>query len=113
MNTSEKQRKWINRSRRTHVQARQAGHPRVIVTRSNTGITAQLMDDSTGLVLCGVASMKFKGTGMERAALAGAEFAKLAKAKKVDKIAFDRNGYKYHGQIKTFADAARTAGLEF
>jgi len=113
MNTSEKQIRRQARSRRTHAQARNAGHPRLIVFRSNAAITAQIMDDTTGKVVCGVSGLKEKGTGMERAAAVGTKIAELAKTNKVTKVAFDRNGYQYHGQIKSLADAARAAGLEF
>ncbi len=50
---------------------------------------------------------------MEQAQEVGKKIADLAKGKKITKISFDRNGYKYHGQIKALADAAREAGLEF
>ncbi len=101
------------RARRTHAKARIAGRPRLVVFRSNKYITAQLMDDATGKIVCGASSKGLKGTGTERAAAVGKQVAEKAKAAKVEAVAFDRNGFLYHGQVKALADAAREAGLSF
>ena len=110
-NSSEQLRKA--RARRTHTKARIGGQPRLIVFRSNRAIYAQIMDDTSGKILCGVSTLKSKKTGIDAAAEAGKAIAELAKKAKVSTVAFDRNGYKFHGQIKTLADAAREAGLKF
>jgi len=103
----------LSRARKTHAKVRNSERPRLVVFRSNKTIYAQIVDDAKNLVLCGASGLKSKTKGVEMAAEVGTEIAKLAKAKKVKKIAFDRNGYKFHGQVKSLAEAARTAGLEF
>jgi large subunit ribosomal protein L18 len=103
----------LARARRTHAKVRNYECPRLVVFRSNKTIYAQIVDDLANKVLCGTSGLKSKKTGVAMAAEVGAEIAKLAKSKKVKKIAFDRNGYKFHGQVKSLAEAARTAGLEF
>lgn len=90
--------------------------PRLSVTVSNTHVSAQIIDDSAGKTIVSattVGNKAAKGTLTEKAALIGAEIAKKAKAKKVSKIVFDRNGRKYHGRVKALAEAARAGGLEF
>ena len=90
--------------------------PRMSVTISNLHVSAQIIDDSEHKTLVSattVGDKKATGTMTEKAALIGAEIAKKAKAKKVTKIVFDRNGCKYHGRIKALAEAARQNGLEF
>jgi len=90
--------------------------PRLVVYRSNKYIYAQIIDDTTGKTVAQISeskNTKLKGTKAEKAALIGAELAKLAKSKKINKIVFDRAGYAYHGRIKALAEAARTGGLKF
>lgn len=90
--------------------------PRLSVTISNLHISAQIIDDSAHKTLAAattVGDKKATGTMTERAAYLGEQLAKKAKAKKVTKVVFDRNGRKYHGRIKALADAARQNGLEF
>jgi len=103
----------LARARRTHTKARISERPRLIVFRSNKAIYAQVMDDSTGKVLCGASDLKSKATGLKGAAEVGKTIAELAKKAKVKEVAFDRNGYKFHGKIKSLAEAAREAGLKF
>lgn len=102
-----------SRARRTHKKARISGLPRLIINKTNKTIYAEIMDDSLGKIICGANGLKLNGTGIENAEKVGENIAKLAKEKKITKISFDRNGNKYHGQIKSLADAARKAGLEF
>ncbi|HEX3568353.1 MAG TPA: 50S ribosomal protein L18 [Candidatus Saccharimonadales bacterium] len=93
-----------------------AERPRLSVHISNQHITAQLIDDATQKTLAYVSTVGKKaaaGTMTERAAWVGAEVAKKAKAAKVSKVVFDRNGRLYHGRVQALADAARNAGLEF
>jgi large subunit ribosomal protein L18 len=100
------------RSRRTNAQTQASGRPRIVVYRSIRTIHAQLVNE-TGTVVCGTSGLKSKKKGLEMAAEVGAELAKQVKAKKIKKVTFDRNGYKYHGQVKALAEAAREGGLEF
>ncbi|OGG57662.1 50S ribosomal protein L18 [Candidatus Kaiserbacteria bacterium RIFCSPHIGHO2_01_FULL_56_24] len=88
--------------------------PRLSIYKSNTRVTAQIIDDTKGLTLAAVSSASEKGkTPRERAEAAAATLAKLAGEKGVKKVVFDRGGFQYLGTIKAFADAARKAGLEF
>lgn len=90
--------------------------PRLVVFRSNKHISAQLVDDTKGITLGSASSLSLKlehGGNVEAAAQVGAEIGKVAKALKIKKVVFDRGGYLYHGRVKTLADAARKAGLEF
>jgi large subunit ribosomal protein L18 len=90
-----------------------ADKPRLAVYRSNKFIYAQLIDDASAKTLASTNDMSLKGTKMEGAIAAGKEIAKLAKAKGIETVVFDRNGFKYAGRIKALADSAREAGLKF
>jgi large subunit ribosomal protein L18 len=94
--------------------------PRLNVFKSLNHIYAQVIDDSSHSTIVSAASVdkEFKGkigTGgnMEAAKKVGSLIAKRALSKGIKKVAFDRGGYPYHGRVKTLADAAREAGLEF
>ena len=88
--------------------------PRLSIYKSNTRFTAQIIDDTKGMTIVSVDGAKEKGkTPRERAEAAAATLAKLAGAKKVKQVVFDRGGFQYTGTVKAFAEAARTAGLEF
>jgi large subunit ribosomal protein L18 len=107
-----------NRVRRhARVRARVVGteaRPRLSIYKSNTRLTAQLINDDKGLTIVSVDAAKEKGkTPRERAEAAAATLGKLAKAKDISKVVFDRGGFQYIGTVKAFADAARAAGLEF
>jgi len=80
--------------------------PRLVVFRSNRYFYGQLIDDSKGQTIASVD----KAADPEAA---GKAIADLAIKKKIKSVIFDRAGYKYHGLVKKFADAARSAGLEF
>ncbi len=82
-----------------------ANRPRLSVFRSNKQIYAQVIDDSRGVTLAAACGKK--------AAEVGKKVAKAAIAAKVALVVFDRGSYKYHGQVKQLADAARAAGLKF
>lgn len=105
--------------RRNRVRATVTGtaeRPRLSVFVSNLHITAQIIDDSkhTTLVYVTTVGQKTKSGSMtERAATIGTEVAKKAKAAKIKRVVFDRNGRLFHGRIKALADAARAEGLEF
>lgn len=92
--------------------------PRLTVFRSNTNIYAQVIDDLAGKTLVSVSSLDAglkvaKGGNCEAATAVGKELAKQASAQGIKKVVFDRNGYKYHGRIRSLADAAREGGLAF
>lgn len=88
--------------------------PRLSVFRSNQFIYAQIIDDTKGITLVSTSDMAVKkGTKTERAQTAGADIAKLAIAKGIKAVVFDRNGFKYTGRVKALADSARTSGLKF
>jgi large subunit ribosomal protein L18 len=89
--------------------------PRLCIFRSLRYIYAQVIDDKNGKILVSVDSRKIKGAKntMETAGKIGEEIAKLAIAKKIDKVVFDKRSYKYHGKVKVFAQGARKEGLVF
>lgn len=93
--------------------------PRMTVFRSAKHISAQIVDDSKGatLVTSSTYEKNFrgqKGTGNCLAAKAiGELIAEKAKAKGIESVVFDRNGYLYHGRVRALADAARQKGLKF
>ncbi len=88
--------------------------PRLAIYKSNTRLTAQIIDDAKGITLAAVSSLDEKGkTPRERAEAAAATLAKRAGEKGVKAVVFDRGGFQYQGTVKAFADAARAAGLEF
>jgi large subunit ribosomal protein L18 len=94
-----------------------ADRPRFSVFRSNVHIYGQIIDDSKGKVLVACSDIKVKGkekgTKVESAGKIGEEIAKMAIAKKIKSVTFDRNGFRYHGRVKSMADGARKGGLEF
>lgn len=88
--------------------------PRLSIFRSNKFIYAQVIDDTTGNTLVQASDVKAtKGTKTERAKEVGKMIAEVALKNKIDKVVFDRNGFKYTGRIKLVADEARAAGLKF
>ncbi len=88
--------------------------PRLSIFRSNKFIYAQVIDDTTGKTLVQASDVKAtKGTKTERAKEVGKMIAEVALKNKIDKVVFDRNGFKYTGRIKLVADEARAAGLKF
>ncbi len=92
--------------------------PRLSVFRSNSGIYAQLIDDKTGKTLIAAGSddksiKDSKITKLEQAKLVGKLIAEKATSTGLSSVVFDRNGYLYHGRIKSLAEGAREAGLKF
>lgn len=92
--------------------------PRMSVFRSNKQIYVQLIDDMSGRSLVAASSHEtadpsVKVTKTEQAALVGKKVAEKAIAAGYNNVVFDRNGYLYHGRIKSLADAAREGGLKF
>ncbi|MFH5834197.1 50S ribosomal protein L18 [Halalkalibaculum sp. DA384] len=97
-----------------------AERPRLSVYKSNKHVYAQLIDDLSEVTLA-ASSTKSKElkveledkTKSEGARVVGEHLAKIARDKGVEKVVFDRSGYKYHGVIKSLAEGAREAGLDF
>lgn len=92
--------------------------PRMSIFRSNRQISVQVVDDLTGETLVSASSLEKdiaanKVNKMEQAQLVGKRIAEKALVKGVEQIVFDRNGYLYHGRLKSLADAARKGGLKF
>ena len=94
-----------------------AERPRLVVSRSNRGIVAQLVDDLEGKTLASASWLSlrgtFKGDKSAQAAEVGKQLAKNAKQAGIDACIFDRAGYLYHGRVKALADGAREGGLNF
>ena len=93
-----------------------AERPRLVVSRSNKGISAQLVDDLEGKTLAAASwlSVKsFEGNKTQQAAEVGKLLAQRAQAAGIEVVVFDRSGYLYHGRVKALAEAAREGGLEF
>jgi large subunit ribosomal protein L18 len=92
--------------------------PRLAVFRSLNHIYAQVIDDASGRTLAAASTVEkeLKGsssTKTEEAAVVGRLVAERAKAAGIERVVFDRAGFRYHGRIKSLADAAREAGLDF
>jgi len=89
--------------------------PRMSVYRSNKQIYAQIIDDTNSKTLVSSSSKKNTAsiTKIEQAQLVGKEIAEKAISAGITEIVFDRNGYLYHGRVKSLAEAAREAGLKF
>lgn len=88
--------------------------PRLSVFRSNKFIYAQVINDLVGKTLAQANDTKMtKGTKTERAKEVGRTISDICLKMKIDKVVFDRNGFKYTGRIKLVADEARKGGLKF
>lgn len=91
--------------------------PRLTVFRSNNEIYAQIINDENGATLVAASSIqkdvKAKGNKTEIASIVGKAIAEKAIKAGIEKIAFDRGGYLYHGRVKALAEAAREGGLKF
>ncbi|KKR62485.1 50S ribosomal protein L18 [Candidatus Nomurabacteria bacterium RIFCSPHIGHO2_01_FULL_39_220] len=88
--------------------------PRLSIFKSNKFIYAQIIDDGRKRTLAQASDVKIdKGTKTERAKGVGKMIAEVALLAKIDKVVFDRNGFKYTGRIKMLADEARAGGLKF
>lgn len=111
--------------RKRHIRQTVSGSaekPRLCIYRGSKTLNAQLVDDMSGKTICSLSTLssklaeKIKGgsrSNVKSASVLGEEMAKMAVAKGVSKIVFDRSGYRYHGVVKAFADAARKSGLKF
>jgi large subunit ribosomal protein L18 len=91
--------------------------PRLCVFRSAKHIYAQLIDDEEGKTIVSAKDQDLKGKKplkkTEKAKMVGILIAQKAREKKIEKVVFDRAGYKYHGRVKALAEGAREGGLKF
>jgi len=94
-----------------------AERPRLSVYRSNKGIYAQIIDDNSGKTIVSASSLSkdfvANGNKSDQSKAVGKSVAEKALAAGVSQVVFDRNGYLYHGRVKSLAEGAREAGLVF
>ena len=117
---SDKNLSRLRRSRQTRLKIRELGHVRLTVYRTNCHIYAQITSASGDKVLASASTTEkdlraaLKNGGNRKAAQAvGQRIAEKARAAGIEKVAFDRAGYRYHGRVKALAEAARGSGLKF
>ena len=113
----------LRRSRQTRVRIAIQGAARLTVFRSNLHIYASVVSGEGDRILASASTAEKevrdqlggngKGSNTAAATLVGKRLAEKAKAAGVEKVAFDRSGFAYHGRVKALADAAREAGLQF
>jgi large subunit ribosomal protein L18 len=110
----------LRRARQTRIRIRNNGAVRLTVHRTNTHIYAQLTSAEGNKVLASASSLEKEvraqlkhGGNAKAAELIGQRIAQKAKEKGIEKVAFDRAGYRYHGRVKALAEAARAGGLKF
>ncbi len=113
----------IRRSRQTRARIATQRVARLMVFRSNLHIYANVISDDGTKVLASASTAEkevrtelggaAKGGNAAAAAIVGKRIAEKAKAAGIDKVAFDRSGFAYHGRVKALAEAAREAGLQF
>lgn len=110
----------VRRARQTRLKIREIGAVRLTVHRSNSHIYAQITSSAGDKVLASASTAEkdmrtqLKTGGNRKAAEAvGARIAERAKQAGIERVAFDRAGYRYHGRVKALAEAARAGGLKF
>ena len=110
----------LRRAKSTRSHIRELGVPRLSVLRTGQHIYAQLFTADGSKVLAAASTTQAdlqdglkNGKNADAATKVGRAIAEKAKAAGIEKIAFDRSGYRYHGRIKALADAAREGGLQF
>jgi large subunit ribosomal protein L18 len=113
----------LRRARQTRQRIAKQDVARLTVFRSNLHIYASVISEDGGRVLASASTAEKavreqlgaadKGGNVSAAALVGTRIAEKAKAAGVEKVAFDRAGFAYHGRVKALAEAARAAGLQF
>ncbi|MCD9031331.1 50S ribosomal protein L18 [Luteimonas sp. Y-2-2-4F] len=110
----------LRRAKATRARIRELGVPRLSVLRTGQHVYAQLFSADGSKVLAAASTTQAdvreglkNGKNAEAAAKVGRVIAEKAKAAGIEKIAFDRSGYRYHGRVKALADAAREGGLQF
>ena len=110
----------LRRAKSTRAHIRELGVPRLSVLRTGQHIYAQLFTADGAKVIASANTLQAdvkdglkNGKNTDAAARVGQVIAERAKAAGIEKVAFDRSGYRYHGRIKALADAAREGGLQF
>ena len=110
----------LRRAKSTRAHIRELGVPRLSVLRTGQHLYAQLFTADGAKVLASASTVQAdvkvglaSGKNKDAAAKVGQLIAERAKAAGIEKIAFDRSGYRYHGRIKALAEAAREGGLQF
>jgi large subunit ribosomal protein L18 len=110
----------LRRARQTRLKIREVGALRLTVHRTNFHIYAQITSPAGDKVLASASSAEkdlrasLKSGGNRKAAeVVGQRIAEKAKSAGIEKVAFDRAGYRYHGRVKALAEAARAGGLKF
>lgn len=110
----------LRRAKSTRAHIRNLGVPRLSVLRTGQHLYAQVFTADGSQVLAAASTTQGdvkdglkNGKNAEAAAKVGRVIAEKAKAAGIEKVAFDRSGYRYHGRIKALADAAREGGLQF
>jgi large subunit ribosomal protein L18 len=109
------------RKRHDRIRLRLAGtadRPRLAVFRSLNHIYAQIIDDATGRTLVAASTLEAElrgstATKSDEASTVGTRLAERARAAGIEHVVFDRAGFRYHGRVKSLAEAARAAGLDF
>ena len=122
MSLTKKQQR-LRRSRQTRTRIALQQTARLAVHRSNLHIYASIISDDGARVLASASTAEKevreqlgavgKGGNVAAASIIGKRIAEKAKAAGIEKVAFDRSGFAYHGRVKALADAAREAGLQF
>jgi large subunit ribosomal protein L18 len=110
----------VRRSRKTRARIAEQRATRLVVSRSNCHIYAQIIAPSGDKVLVSASTLEAElrkdlknGGNKAAAAIVGKSIADKAKAIGIETVAFDRSGYRYHGRVQALADAARENGLKF
>ncbi|SHF24481.1 large subunit ribosomal protein L18 [Lampropedia hyalina DSM 16112] len=109
----------LRRARQTRIRIAQQGVARLTVNRTNQHIYATVISEDGSRVVATASSLEaelrasIKGGTVDAATAIGKRIAEKAKAAGVEKVAFDRAGFAYHGRVKALAEAAREAGLQF
>ena len=110
----------LRRAKSTRARIRTLGVPRLSVLRTGQHVYAQIFTADGARVLASASTVQAdvrdglsSGKNAEAAARVGRIVAERARAAGIEKVAFDRSGYRYHGRVKALADAAREAGLQF
>lgn len=117
MHTRIKTKKDQRVRRHTRIRSKVRGteeRPRLSIFKSNRFLYAQIIDDNSGKTLLSSSTREMKGKSEgEKTVALGEAIAKSAQEKKIKKVVFDRGGFMYTGKIKSFAESARSNGLEF
>lgn len=116
----DKRKARLRRARKTRAKIRELGIDRLCVYRTPRHIYAQITDASGARVLVSASTVEKEvraevghGGNVQAARVVGRRLAEKAKAAGIQRVAFDRSGFKYHGRVKALADSAREHGLQF